>query len=247
MTQLTPRQTGQLADLKAYVDRLYDEDDEIDLELSGRKKLEEIIASYSDDFSEGSSEDILSVVRSFENSAEVSRQKLYVFCNKMSSCPVYSDGPGEKALKNCGEVLHGIDFDDELKKVFDFVKAHASDKTFGDTVYQFMGEKGLTAPEVYKAAKLSRQDFSRITDPRCKGLKKSTVWNVIIGLRLDIDEADELLFSAGYSRTNGKFDLILTYAIENKIYSIFDINVLLEELGQKTLAFNRSVADGDAF
>lgn len=85
MTQLTPRLIEQLADLKAYVDRLYDEDDEIDLELSGRKKLEEIIASYSDDFSDGSSGDILSVVRSFENSAEVSRQKLYVFCNKMSS------------------------------------------------------------------------------------------------------------------------------------------------------------------
>ena len=101
--------------------------------------------------------------------------------------------------------------------------------------------------DVYINAKLSRQDFSRITTPG-KGVKRSTVFSVAIGLKLTWVETQVLLRSAGYAfRDNSEFDMILMYCISKKMYDVQTINELLYEYGQDTLADNYSKVNNKGF
>lgn len=115
-----------------------------------------------------------------------------------------------------------------------FVMRHKNDITFGDMVYKIMDKHGLTAPQVYKSVLLRKQDFSRVTDPRCKNVTRKMVWQIIIGLRCSLKEADEVLFSAGYIRRNNRMDLTMQYFIENNNFDIEAIDSALANLGLKT-------------
>lgn len=108
-----------------------------------------------------------------------------------------------------------------------YLAEHRNDKTFAMKVYEFMDRKHLTSTDVYTAAGMSRQDFSRITK-RDAGVSKSFVWSMAIGLRLNISETDELLQSAGYARCAKEADLLIAYCIINKIYDIGVINGILD-------------------
>ena len=108
-----------------------------------------------------------------------------------------------------------------------YLAEHRNDKTFAMKVYEFMNRKHLTSTDVYTAAGMSRQDFSRITR-RDAGVSKSFVWSMAIGLRLNISETDELLQSAGYARCAKEADLLIAYCIINKIYDIGVINGILD-------------------
>lgn len=123
---------------------------------------------------------------------------------------------------------------DELYMLHQFVMRHKNDITFGDMVYKIMDKHGLTAPQVYKSVLLRKQDFSRVTDPRCKNVTRKMVWQIIIGLRCSLKEADEVLFSAGYIRRNNRMDLTMQYFIENNNFDIEAIDSALANLGLKT-------------
>ena len=58
--------------------------------------------------------------------------------------------------------------------------------------------------------------------------KKNNVLALCIGLRLNIDEADDFVKKAGYSFSRGnKHDYIVRYFIENEDYNIYKINEIL--------------------
>ena len=117
-----------------------------------------------------------------------------------------------------------------------YLAEHRHDKTFAMKVYEFMDRKHLTSTDVYTAAGMSRQDFSRITR-RDAGVSKSFVWSMAIGLRLNISETDELLQSAGYARCAKEADLLIAYCIINKIYDIGVINGILDAWEEPLLTF----------
>lgn len=116
-----------------------------------------------------------------------------------------------------------------------FIQENEAKTTFSDLVNEHMVQKGLTAPEVYKRAHLSRQDFSRITGRNCKGVKRATVFNVAIGLQLNVEETKKLLRSAGFAYNRRRFDVIVIFFIDKGIYDVDTINAALFDRDQQTL------------
>ena len=101
---------------------------------------------------------------------------------------------------------------------------------------RLIDEKGLSDPYVYKKANLDRKLFSKI---RCNPdycPSRKTVIALEIALELTLDETSDLLSRAGYAFSPGsKADLIVEFCILNKIYDIFEVDMLLFKYGQPTL------------
>ena len=105
----------------------------------------------------------------------------------------------------------------------DFVE----DEPFNDCLRRIIREKNLIESDVYKRANLTKQAFNGIYNEG-KVPKKNNVLALCIGLRLNIDEADDFIEKAGYSFSKGnKHDYIVRYFIENEIFDVYKINEIL--------------------
>ena len=102
------------------------------------------------------------------------------------------------------------------------------DISFSYKLFQMIDERGMTYPEVYKAANVTKAVFSKIRTDIKYHPKKTTVLAFAIALKLNIDETEELLRYAGYALTrNDKTDIIVSYFIEKRCYDIIEINCVL--------------------
>lgn len=110
------------------------------------------------------------------------------------------------------------------------------DESFSECLIRMIDEKGLLDPDVYKKANIDRKHFNHIKNTKDYRPKKETAVALAIGMELNMKETNSLLEKAGFvlSRSS-KFDLIIRYCIEHKIYDIFQINEILFEEDQKTL------------
>lgn len=109
-------------------------------------------------------------------------------------------------------------------------------ESFQECLLRMIDERSLTDTEVYKRANLDRKLFSKI---RCKAdynPSRRTVIALVIALELNMDEAVDLLQKAGMALSPGsKFDLIISYCIQNEIYDIYRVNALLFDYDQPLL------------
>jgi hypothetical protein len=106
------------------------------------------------------------------------------------------------------------------------------EQTFSQTLFKMIKEKGLSETDCYKNANIDRRLFSKIRSNDDYQPRKNTVFALCIGLKLNLDEAEELLDKAGYSISHSiKFDTIMEYLIKQKIYDILVVNEILDSFG----------------
>ena len=112
---------------------------------------------------------------------------------------------------------------------------HLSD-TFSQYLLYLIGSKGLKNSEVYHNALVDKKAFSKIKNNPDYHPKKMTAMCLCIGARLNMDEARDLLARAGYALSPAdKTDVIFSFFIENGIYDIYELDIQLEEHGEKCL------------
>lgn len=123
----------------------------------------------------------------------------------------------------------------ENKSLHEYMKA--MDKSFAYKLFDLIDQKGMTDVECYKKANVDKKTFSKIKcNPDTYKPSKPTAVAFAIALELDLDEAQDLLASAGMTLSRGiVFDKIIRYFIQKGNYNIFEINEALFEFDQVLL------------
>ena len=107
------------------------------------------------------------------------------------------------------------------------------EETFSQRLLHMIDERGMTDSEAYTKAYVDRRHFSKIRKDINYVPNKKTVLAFTIALELSLDEAKDLLASAGFALSrSSKTDIIVAYFLQNKIYDMFEINDVLDAYGQ---------------
>lgn len=100
--------------------------------------------------------------------------------------------------------------------------------TFQEKLFQLIKEKEIDEVTVYRRANIDRKLFSKIRRDKNYAPSKSTALALAIALQLDMDETRDLLLRAGLALSPSILsDRIVSFFIENEIYDICQINVIL--------------------
>ena len=107
------------------------------------------------------------------------------------------------------------------------------EETFSQRLLRMIDGRGMTDSEAYTKAYVDRRHFSKIRKDVNYVPNKKTVLAFTIALELSLDEAKDLLASAGFALSrSSKTDIIVAYFLQNKIYDMFEINDVLDAYGQ---------------
>ena len=108
--------------------------------------------------------------------------------------------------------------------------------TFQQRLFKLIDKSGMDDVTVYKKANIDRKVFSRIRCKKDYKPSKKTAVAFAIALELTMPEMLDLLACAGIAFSpSDKFDLIITYCVQHRIYDIFEINAILFDYGQPIL------------
>lgn len=112
---------------------------------------------------------------------------------------------------------------------------HLND-TFSQTVFNYIKNKNLDEVDVYNNAHIDRRLFSKIRSNNDFKPSKKTAISLCFGLKLNLDEALDLLEKAGYILSHSsKFDLIVEYFLIKKVYDLIILNQVLIEYNEQPL------------
>lgn len=107
--------------------------------------------------------------------------------------------------------------------------------TFGDYLQQMINRKGMKNSEVYTAANMTKQYFSKLIKGKVTP-SKAKILSLAIALHLNMDETVDFLRMSGYAFSPfSQVDRIFEYFIRNKIYDIYRIDIVLFDYGLPTL------------
>lgn len=121
--------------------------------------------------------------------------------------------------------------DEETDELEEYLKENSNSSLFANAVQAMVNERFKKSSEMYQSVYLSRQKYAKAMDTtKEQNVSKRTVWQIIVGLKCNLDEADRLLYYAGYVRRKNKLDLTMEFFITHRNYDIDEINYVLETL-----------------
>ncbi len=144
-----------------------------------------------------------------------------------------------------GGIVHGA-FKDKLMKSIggaspraesldDVLKGIYTD-SFEKHLQKLINRKGLKNSEVYAAANINKQYFSKLLKGKVKPSKEK-VLALCVGLRLSMDETVDLLGLAGYAMSPiSQTDAVVRYFIEHENYNVIKIDMVLFDYGLDPLS-----------
>ncbi|WP_026529262.1 macro domain-containing protein [Butyrivibrio sp. VCD2006] len=118
--------------------------------------------------------------------------------------------------------------DDALKEMYT--------DSFEKHLQQLINKKGLKNSQIYSAANISKQYFSKLLKGQVKPSKEK-VLSLAVGLRLNLDETVDFLRLAGYALSPiSQTDVVVKYFITHKDYNVMKIDVTLFDYGLDPLS-----------
>ena len=100
-------------------------------------------------------------------------------------------------------------------------------KSFNEILFSFIDESGSKDSEIYKKVDIDRKLFSKIRCDRDYIPRRNVIIKLCFALRLERNEFNKLLNSAGYSLSNSRFDQVISYCLDNKVYDLDIVNEYL--------------------
>jgi len=114
------------------------------------------------------------------------------------------------------------------------------DLSFAEMCEWWCQKKGIKKGEFFSASNITRATFSNMKQHPDRAPRKNTVMACAIGLKLDIDQAKDLLLRAGMAFSKHfPTDRIVEQCIRNKKYNIDEINLALYEMDLMGLGYSR--------
>ena len=108
-------------------------------------------------------------------------------------------------------------------------------ESFEKHLQQLINKKGLKNSEVYAAANISKQYFSKLLKGQVKP-SKDKMLALAVGLRLNMDEVVDFLRIAGYALSPiSQTDTVIEYFIRKQEYNVLKINIVLFDYGLEPL------------
>lgn len=137
----------------------------------------------------------------------------------------HSGGIPAKKIK---KALKAESLDDVLKGIYT--------DSFEKHLQQLINKKGLKNSEVYAAANINKQYFSKLLKGKVKPSKEK-VLALAVGLHLNMDETIDFLGLAGYAISPiSQTDAVVRYFIEHENYNVIKIDMVLFDYGLDPLS-----------
>ncbi|MCR5667387.1 MAG: macro domain-containing protein [Eubacterium sp.] len=135
--------------------------------------------------------------------------------------------PRTASVKAASQPLEVGSLEEELKEIYT--------DSFAKHLQQLINKKGLKNSQVYAAANISKQYFSKLLKGQVKPSKEKML-ALAVGLRLNLDEAIDFLGIAGYALSPiSQTDVVVRYFIMHEDYSVIKINIVLFDYGLDAL------------
>ena len=210
--QKSVRISGELGEeVRSYID-----DDYVAETLDEEYRLERPRDRRRENYKEFESEDIGSAPKENE---------IYG-APMMSSLSVAGAAPSKKRGLFASKKAESLD--DALKSMYT--------DSFEKHLQQLINKKGLKNSEVYAAANISKQYFSKLIKGQVKPSKEK-VLALAVGLKLNMDEAVDFLRLAGYALSPvSQTDVIVEYFIRHEDYNVMKIDIVLFDYGLDPLS-----------
>lgn len=141
--------------------------------------------------------------------------------------------PKGREIRGAGVAGVILNVGDRLDTILSRLKSKLdkTEETFSERLLHLIDERGMTDAEAYKRAGIDRKHFSKIRNEKDKVPKARAVYAFIFALGLNLDDARDLLASAGYSISHAReFDLIMEFCITEGC-DIDTVNGILYEMG----------------
>ena len=114
-------------------------------------------------------------------------------------------------------------------------RLNKAEETCSERLLRLIRERGRDEVEVYQKAGIDRKLFSKMRRKDYRP-KAKTLYAFIIVLQLTLDDAVDLLASAGYAFSSARrLDLAVKFCVEKGIGDLDEVNNALYELGMETL------------
>jgi hypothetical protein len=101
--------------------------------------------------------------------------------------------------------------------------------TLKEVFFEFVKKKDMTIPEICEKSQVDKSTISRIRNHPEKSISKPTAMCLCFGLKLTLNEAQQLMESAGHKLASNPMDLLVAAYFNAENYDIFDANDQLYE------------------
>jgi len=146
----------------------------------------------------------------------------------------------KKKSKSIAEKAKGIrtkSFGEVSDLMTGFIKEKREYESFAYSVDKLREAKGMTPAALYKAAWIDKRVYSKLMTTANYRPAKNTAVAFGLALRLKKTEFDDFLRNAGFALSDSSIsDLVIRFCVEREICDLHDVNALLLQADQKTLA-----------